>query len=91
MSFIEDENNGYVTGSVYGDIDMTLHDIAQYLIATLDGAKDDIYKVKVPWDNPDDGLFETTNPQELLRRCRMVKDLAIQVSGGQPLEWGLGN
>jgi len=79
----------YVTGSALGDIDMTLHDIAQYLLSAL-GDEREIFKIEPPWVNPDDGLIETTKPTELLRRAKYVKDLAIRCAGGEPLEWGVG-
>ena len=78
----------YVTGSALGDLDMTLHDIAQYLSKAL-GDDGTVHEIKVPWDNPDDGLKRSKDPDEILRRARYVKDLAIRLAGGEPLAWGL--
>lgn len=78
----------YITGSALGDLDMELHDIAQYLFKAL-GAPQEVFEIKPPWVTPDDGLIKTNKPEELLRRAKMVKDLAIRCAGGEPLEWGL--
>lgn len=83
-------NKLYVTGSALGDVDMTLHDIAQYLLKSL-GDEREIFEIEPPWANPDDGLIKTTKPIELLRRAKYVKDLAIRLAGGEPLEWGIGD
>lgn len=49
----------------------------------------EVWEISPPWVNPDDGLIKTTNPDELLRRSKMVKDLAMQIAGYEPLEWGI--
>ena len=81
-----DNAKKYVTGSALGDLDMTLHDISQYLQKAL-GNKLGVYRIEPPWVDPKDGLQKTTEPEELLRRARMVKDLAMRVSGYTPLPW----
>lgn len=78
----------YVTGSALGDLDMILHDISQYLTRSL-GSPEEVTMIDPPWVNSDDGgLVITDQPDELLRRAKMVKDLAIRCAGGKPLQWG---
>lgn len=77
----------YITGSALGDIDMELHDISQYLLRAL-GDSREAFQIDPPWVNPDDKEKETTDPDEILRRAKMTKDLAIKVAGGEPLPWG---
>jgi len=78
----------FVTGSALGDIDMELHDIAQYLLKAF-GDKREVWSIEPPWANPDDGLIRTQDPNELLRRSKYVKDIAMRVAGFTPLQWGL--
>ncbi len=76
----------YVTGSALGDIDMELHDIAQYLLKAL-GEKGPIFDIAPPWANPDGDFKTTKDPDELLYRSKMVKDLAMRISGRTPMNW----
>ena len=77
----------YVTGTALGDIDMELHDISQYLLKAM-GDSREVFEIEPPWQNPDDGLIKTTDPDKLLTRAKMVKDLAVRIAGFEPLEWG---
>ena len=79
----------YVTGTALGDLDMVLHDTSQYLLKAL-GSEGEVYAIHPPWQTPDDGLVPSSRPTELLRRAKMLKDLAIMTAGLEPLEWGVG-
>ncbi|KKM76151.1 hypothetical protein LCGC14_1383000 [marine sediment metagenome] len=86
---VNDQPPEFVTGSALGDLDMILHDIAQYLSKLLGDARHP-FDIPPPWANPDDGLKKTEGPVELLRRARLVKDMAMRLAGYEPLEWGVG-
>lgn len=77
----------YVTGSALGDLGMVLSDISQYLQKNL-GDPRRAFEIGPPWATPDDGATKTTDPDQLLHRAKLVKDLAIRCAGGEPLSWG---
>lgn len=75
------------TGNPYLELDMILHDCAQYL-AKAEGDHRSVWQIPPPWADPSGGTDSpTVNPYSLVARARMLKDMCIRLSGGKPLNW----
>ena len=75
------------TGNPYLELDMVLHDCAQYL-TKAEGDRRPAHLIPVPWADPSSGTVSpTVNPYSLVARARMLKDICIRLAGGEPLGW----